>query len=216
MADNLALPDSTQTDATGKEIGAIPKPVESGDGLPVNGPTTPGIGRGITTNTLLNFSKENLAHNCDVVFPMNKDLATARLEVMAFVGSLRTSIEALFAGTSTNPVVEDITAEIKDIQAKIKLLQKEAQPIIDQAKAIQEYAKQLQALIVEIQSLPANLQKLLASCLGEATSSLASLQKSVTGTPQEILAAATSQVKDIQNQVTATTTQVSSTLTIPK
>jgi prefoldin subunit 5 len=103
---------------------------------------------------------------------MNKDIALAKAEVMLFVGGLRKSIEALFAGTSTNPALEDIQQQIKAIKAQVKAIKKEIEPIQEQIKALQAYAKKMQQLIQDIMNLPADLQKLFIGCLSEATASL--------------------------------------------
>jgi iron-sulfur cluster repair protein YtfE (RIC family) len=116
----------------------------------------------------------NREHNCDICAGMNKDLAIAKAEVMLFVGQLRTSIEGIFAGISSNPAVEDIKQQISAVKAKIKLVKKEIEPIQEQIKALQEYAQEMQKLIQEIQNAPAELQALLQACLAEATGSLTS------------------------------------------
>jgi chromosome segregation ATPase len=151
---------------------------------------------------------------------LNKDLAIVKAEVMLFVGQLRTSIEALFAGTATNPAVEDIKQQISAVKAKIKLIRKEIEPIQEQIKALLEYAQEMQKLIQEIQNAPAELQALLQACLAEATASLTSTVKEIadiasggiTGAVAAVVDPIKAEIKeitdaaaDVQNAVTTIT-----------
>ena len=135
-------------------------------------PSNAKMSRGDTQNSMQLLAANNREHNCDICAGMNKDIAVAKAEVMLFVGGLRKSIEALFAGTSTNPALEDIQQQIKAIKAQVKAIKKEIEPIQEQIKALQAYAKEMQQLIQDIMNLPADLQRLFIGCLSEATASL--------------------------------------------
>ena len=175
------------------------------------------MARGVVKGTMQEAAALNREHNCDICAGMNKDLAIAKAEVMLFVGQLRTSIEALFAGTSTNPAVEDIKQQISVVKAKIKMVKKEIEPIQEQIKALQEYAKEMQQLIEDIKNAPAALQALLQACLAEATASLTSTVNEIkaiaTGGITEAVAAVVdpikSEVKDITDAANAVTTTTS-------
>ena len=192
-------------------------PIPSVDTKRVGEPSLPAMARGVVKGTMQEAAALNREHNCDICAGMNKDLAIAKAEVMLFVGQLRTSIEALFAGTSTNPAVEDIKQQISVVKAKIKMVKKEIEPIQEQIKALQEYAKEMQQLIEDIKNAPAALQALLQACLAEATASLTSTVNEIkaiaTGGITEAVAAVVdpikSEVKDITDAANAVTTTTS-------
>lgn len=197
-----------QDPRTPAQIEAAPKPpegqVQEEPGKPITAP----LARGKVEGTALEKAYKERAHNCDVCAGLNKDLATAKAEVMLFVGGLRKSIDALFASTSTNPVVEDVKATISAAKAKIKAIQKEIEPIQEQVKALQNYIKKMQEIIQEIQNAPAELQALLQACLAEATSGMTSaindiksIQGTVTKEVTAVVDTAKSQVADITKTV---------------
>lgn len=165
-----------QDPRTPEQIAAAPKPPEGQQQEYVGEPTTAPIARGVFKNTALAKAYESREHNCDICAGVNKDLASAKAEIMKFVGEVRKSIEAFFDEIKSSPAAEDIKQEVAALKSKIKSLQKEIQPVLDEVKALQEYIQKMQALIAEIQALPADLQKLLASCLSEATSALSGAQ----------------------------------------
>lgn len=151
--------------------------------------TIPGISTRVkgTMSELASYKRE---HNCDICAGVNKDIAVAKAEIMLFVGTLRTTIEGLFAGTSSNPAVEDIKQQIAAVKAKVKAIKKEIEPIQEQIKAIQAYIKEMQELIAYIQSLPGELQALLQACLSEATAGITQAINEIKSTPAAILAEA--------------------------
>lgn len=208
-----------QDPRTPEEIANAPKPPEGQIQEEVGKPTTAPLARGVFEGTALQKAYKERAHNCDICAGMNKDLAKAKAEVMLFVGGLRTSIEELFAGMSSNPAVEDIKQQISAVKARIKAIKKEIEPIQEQIQAMQEYAQKMQEIIQEIQNAPAELQALLQGCLVEATSSLATtvseIKEIATGTITGTIAAVVDPIKaevaaiqDAANQVTDTTSIV--------
>lgn len=204
-----------QDPRTPAQIEAAPKPpadqVQEEPGKPITAP----LARGVFEGTALQKAYKERAHNCDVCAGLNKDLATAKAEVMLFVGELRKSIDALFASTSTNPVVEDVKATISAAKAKIKAIQKEIEPVQEQIKALQNYIQKMQEIIQEIQNAPAELQALLQACLTEATSGLTaavdevkSIQGTVTNGVAAITAPIEQEIVEITDSVTQTTTLI--------
>lgn len=172
-------------------------------------PSLPSMARGVVKDTMQQLAANNREHNCDICSGLNKDIATAKAEVMTFVGELRTSIEGLFAGTSTNPAVEDIKQQIAAVKAKVKSIQKQLQPIQDQIKAVQQYIADMQALIKEIQSLPAQLQTLLQGCLADATKGLTDAVNEAKSVVTDTTKQVTGIVSDAQQQVGTITQTVS-------
>lgn len=201
-----------QDPRTPAQIAAAPKPpddqVQEEPGKPITAP----LARGVFDKTALQKAYKERAHNCDVCAGLNKDLATAKAEIMTFVGDIRKTIDSIFDGTASNPVVEDIKQQIGALNAKIKLIKKEIEPIQDQIKAVQNYIKKMQEIIDEITSMPAELQSMLQSCLATATSGLntavSEMKAMTTGAVTEAAKAVTDPIKE---QVTEITDSVTST-----
>ena len=149
-------------------------------------PSLPSMARGVVKDTMQKLAADKREHNCDICAKMNKDIAVAKAEVMTFVGGLRTTIEGLFAGTSSSPAVEDIKQQISAVKAKVKAIKKEIEPIQEQIKAVQEYIQEMQKLIAEIQALPAQLQAMFQSCLAEATSGITQAINEIKSAPNAI------------------------------
>lgn len=211
MAEQIDSPQVAPVDSSGVETNP---PSTDFTTIQVGAPSLPAISRGIVKKTIQEFAAENRIHNCDICAGLNKDIASAKAEVMAFVGGLRTSIEEIFSGTASNPAVEDIKQTIAAAKAKIKLIKKEIEPIQEQIKAMQEYIQKMQEIIQEIQNAPAELAALLQACLAEATGSLQQTMNEVkslaTGTVTEAVAAVVdpikSEIKEITDTVSATET----------
>jgi archaellum component FlaC len=213
-----------QDPRTPAQIEAAPKPPEGQIQEEPGKPITAPLARSVFKGTALEKAYKERAHNCDVCAGLNKDLAAAKAEVMLFVGGLRKSIDALFEGTSTNPVVEDVKATISAAKAKIKAIKKEIEPIQEQVKALQNYIKKMQEIIEEIKNAPAELQALLQGCLSEATSGLTaavkevkSIQGAVTKEVTAVIDTAKQEVADITKTVDdaqAAATSVTNTTTL--
>jgi hypothetical protein len=168
-----------QDPRTPEEIAAAPKPPDGIIVESVGQPTTSPSARGIVANTPQGQAANNRTHICNVAVEINKDVAVIKSEVMGIVKTIRTTLEGLWAGTSSTPIIEEAKEIVLALKAKIKLIQKEIEPIIDEVRAYQEYIQYLQELVTYIQSLPAQLQALLAKCLAEATVELKAAQEVV-------------------------------------
>ena len=168
-----------QDPRTPEEIAAAPKPPDGIIVESVGQPTTSPSARGVVANTPQGRAANNRTHICNVAVEINKDVAVVKSEVMGIVKLIRTTLEGLWAGTSSTPIIEEAKEVALALKAKVKLIQKELEPIIDEIRAYQEYIQYLQDLVRYIQSLPAQLQALLAKCLSEATANLAQAQQVV-------------------------------------
>lgn len=168
-----------QDPRTPAQIAAAPKPPNDIIVESVGQPTVSPSARGIVANTPQGKAADNRTHICNVAVEINKDVALIKSEVMGIVKTIRTTLEGLWAGTSSIPIVEEAKEVALALKAKVKLIQKEIEPIIDEVRAYQEYITYLQDLVRYIQSLPAQLQTLLAKCLSEATQSLDAAQQAV-------------------------------------
>ena len=201
-----------QDPRTPEQIAAAPKPpegqVQEEPGKPITAP----LARGVFDKTALQKAYKERAHNCDICAGLNKDLATAKAEIMVFVGGIRKTLDELFQSTAANPVVEDIKQQVAALNAKIKLLRKEIEPVQEQIRAIQNYIKKMQEIINEILSLPAELQQMLQSCLTSATEGLNSAVSEVKSITTGAVTESTKAVTDpIKQQVTEITTAVTDT-----
>lgn len=168
-----------QDPRTPEEIASAPRPPDGVIVEEVGQPTVSPSARGIVANTPQGIAANNRTHVCNVAVEINKDVAVIKSEVMGIVKLIRTTLEGLWAGTSSTPIIEEAKEFAAALKAKVKLIQKELEPIIDEIRAYQEYITYLQDLVRYIQSLPEQLQQLLAKCLSEATESLAAAQQAV-------------------------------------
>lgn len=192
-----------QDPRTPAQIAAAPKPPEGQVQEEPGKPTTAPLARGVFDKTALQKAYKERAHNCDICAGLNKDLATAKAEIMTYVGGIRKTLDELFQSTATNPVVEDIKQQIAALNAKIKLLKKEIEPVQEQVKAIQNYIKKMQEIINEIMSMPAELQEMLQSCLASATEGLNSAISEVKSITSGAITESTKAVTDpIEQSVT--------------
>ena len=161
-------------------------------------PTTSPLARGVFNNTPYQKAYQNLAHNCDITAEASKQIAKLKAFVMGLVTEARLAIEALFAGTSSSPVFEQIKQAITYIKQKIKLIQKELQPITDALQAVKTYVELAVAMVKYILSLPAYLIALLKDCLAKFTS---------------IVNLGNQEISSVVNTIKETTATVSTTIT---
>jgi len=168
-----------QDPRTSAQIAAAPKPPSDIVVESVGQPTVSPSARGVVANTPQGKAADNRTHICNVAVEINKDVAVIKSEVMGIVKLIRTTLEGLWAGTSSTPIIEEAKEVALALKAKVKLIQKEIEPIIDEVRAYQEYIQYLEELARYIQSLPAQLQALLAQCLAEATVELKTAQQAV-------------------------------------
>jgi hypothetical protein len=191
-----------QDPRTPEEIAAAPKPPNGIIVESVGQPTTSPSARGVVANTPQGQAANNRTHICNVAVEINKDVAVVKSEVMGIVKLIRTTLEGLWAGTSSTPIIEEAKEVALALKAKVKLIQKELEPIIDEIRAYQEYIQYLQNLVRYIQSLPAQLQALLAKCLSEATANLAQAQQ-IVSTLQDQTAVLNTLKAEVQTAINA-------------
>lgn len=184
---------------TPAQVAAAPQVPEGQVQFAQGQPTTAPAARGVFVNTAYQKAYNNLAHNCDITAEASKQIAKLKAFVMGLVTQARLAIEALFAGTKSSPVFEQVKQAINYIKQKIKLIQKELKPITDALQAVKTYIQLAQDMIKYILSLPAHLKELLKDCLAKFTSIA-----SVAG--QEV----TSVVNTIKDATTTVTSTVSS------
>lgn len=169
--------------------------------------TTPGLALGNIAGTGIEYSNSLRVHVCDVVNEMNKDIAALKTFITTFISNLRTAIEALFDGISSNPFVEELKQKVETLKAKIKLITTAINDALDEAKVITEYVVFLRNLITEISNAPAELKILLQSCLSGAQSQLSTYQNFIPNN------SAINSLKTLQTSVTTSVAAASTSIT---
>lgn len=168
MADENSL---ASVDASGIEKLA-PVPPE-GVTLSENGkPTIGGLARGNLANSTISVSNSDLAHVCDISPGIKYEIAKFTMDITGLIQTIRTEIEALWAGASASPFADEIRNAITTIKAKIKTIQKFIRDQMEPLKDIQEYIQSLQELAAYILSLPGRIAKFLQECLATATAGI--------------------------------------------
>ena len=196
---------------TAEEIDAAPKAPEGivlkSQGQPSVSPTA----RGVYENTACEQAYNNISHNCDITAEASLEIAKLKAEVMGVIRTLRLAIEALFTGTSSFPVIEQLKQAITNAINKIKQIQKELKPIVDLIKATEDYIQKAAAIVKYLLSLPAHLIELLKDCLSNFSASIISGQQQLaaaTSTSNTLIKTVTSTV-DVINIATQTLTAAS-------
>ena len=165
-----------QDPRTAAEIAAGPNPPTGQTQRTIGQPTTAPIARGVFTGTALEKAYNNRAHVCDITAENALAIAKLKSDIMGLIQKIRLAIEALFAGISASPVVEQIKMAITALKNKIKAIQKELKPIVDFIKAMATYIEKLGEIIKFIISLPQKLIELLKDCLSHFTSEITKAQ----------------------------------------
>ena len=145
-----------------------PKVVHSGDGPTPGAPQQPGLALSQVANTSVGFANDNLAHVCDFVSEMQKNIELKRF-IKTQAQNIRKAIRAilrqlgLFDRTGEASWLAGI---LKSIQTEINYVNKQIlQPILDFEKYVVSYITKLRAILAWILSLPAKFLALLQDCL---------------------------------------------------
>ena len=171
MAENTQLPPLTVTTTFVNGVAVenpAPKPLYVNDGPVPGSPQIPAGARSITANTAVGFANDNLAHVCDFVTNIQKNIEFKRY-AKAVAKQIRDAIREVLRLLG----ISDKTGEtswlantLKTIAREIKRINKEIlQPILDFEKYVVAYIAKLRAIITWILSLPAKFLALLQDCL---------------------------------------------------
>jgi hypothetical protein len=171
MAENTQLPPSavTVTFINGVAVeNPAPKVVHSGDGPTPGAPQQPKLAVSQVANTSVGFSNDNLAHVCDFVTDIQKNIQFKKY-AKAVAKQIRDAIRAVLRALGlSDPTGETswLANTLKTIAREIKRINKEIlQPILDFEKYVVAYIAKLRAIIAWILSLPAKFLALLQDCL---------------------------------------------------
>ena len=171
MADEIQKPPSTVSvtfvGGTAVESPA-PAPVHSGDGPAKGNPQQPGIARSQIANTSVGFANDNLAHVCDFVSEMQKNINLKKY-TKAIAKQIRDAIRAVLKALGLTDATGEaswLANTLKAIAREINYINKQIlQPILDFEKYVVAYIAKLRAIIAWILSLPAKFLALLQDCL---------------------------------------------------
>jgi hypothetical protein len=155
-----------------------PAPAKQNDGQRVGAPTTPSLGMGGVVGTTVDDLNNNLAHACDFVLDLKKNIGLKNF-IKAIAKAVREGIrgiQRLLGFTDYSGSFSTIINRLKSIAEEIRYIQKEyIQPIIDFEKYVLAVLVKIRAMIQWILSLPAKLLALLGDCLKKLIFALKSI-----------------------------------------
>jgi len=171
MAEEIQKPPSTVSvtfvGGTAVESPA-PTPVHSGDGPSKGNPQQPGLARSQVANTSVGYANNNLAHVCDFVSEMQKNINLKKY-TKAIAKSIRDAIRAVLKALGLTDATGEaswLANTLKAIAREINYINKQIlQPILDFQKYVVAYIAKLRAIVAWILSLPAKFLALLQDCL---------------------------------------------------
>lgn len=171
MADEIQnLPDIPVTKIDNGKVTEVnaPKPLYKNDGPTPKNPTIPSGARSITKNTSVGAANDNLAHVCDFVSEMQKNI-NLKEYTKAIGRQIRNAIRAVLKALGFSDATGQgsvILGALKEIKAEVDYINKQIlQPILDFQKYVVAYITKLRAILQWIQSLPAKFLAMLQDCL---------------------------------------------------
>lgn len=134
----------------------------------VGQPTIAPLARGQVANTAVGQANDNLAHVCDFVSEMQKNINLKKY-TKALAAQIRKAIRAVLRvlglGDATGQV-SWLLNTLKSIKREVDYINKQIlQPILDFQKYVVAYIAKLRAIVQWILSLPAKFLALLKDCL---------------------------------------------------
>ena len=171
MADEIQnLPEVTQTTQSNGKITETnaPTPTQVNDGPTPGNPDVPAGARSIVANTSVGFANDNLAHVCDFVTDIQKNIEFKKY-AKAVAKQIRDAIRAVLRALGfADPTGETswLATTLKAIAREVNRINKEIlQPILDFQQYVVAYIAKLKEIIAWILSLPAKFLALLQDCL---------------------------------------------------
>jgi hypothetical protein len=171
MADEIQnLPEVTQTTQSNGKITETnaPAPTQVNDGPTPGNPDVPAGARSIVANTSVGYANDNLAHVCDFVTDIQKNIEFKKY-AKATAKYIRDAIRAVLRALGlSDPTGETswLATTLKAIAREVDRINKQIlQPILDFQQYVVAYVAKLRAIIAWILSLPAKFLALLQDCL---------------------------------------------------
>lgn len=185
MADEIQnLPNIPVTKIDNGKVTEVnaPKPLYKNDGPTPKNPTIPSGARSITKNTSVGAANDNLAHVCDFVSEIQKNINFKKY-AKALAKEIRKAIRAVLKALGFSDATGQasvIIGALKEIKAELDYINKEVlQPILDFQKYVVAYITKLRAILQWIQSLPAKFLAMLQDCLNRIIKQIGSVFKDI-------------------------------------
>lgn len=171
-----------QDPRTAEQIFAAPKPPDGITIETVGQPTVPPLARGVVANTAISQANSNLAHVCDFVGDMQKNINLKKY-TKAIAAQIRKAIRAVLRllglGDGTGKV-SWLLNTLKSIKREVDYINKQIlQPILDFQKYVVAYIAKLREILQWILSLPAKFLALLQNCLARIVKAIANVFKDI-------------------------------------
>ena len=144
-----------------------PKPKYQNDGPTKGNPTTPAISRSIVEGTSVQASNNNLAHVCDFVSEMQKNMQLKKF-MKALADQIRKALRAILEALGFDPTGQYswLVETLKSLAREINRIRREIiQPILDFEKYVLAYITKLRAMVQWILELPQRFLAMLQDCL---------------------------------------------------
>lgn len=168
--------------------GSNSHPVSTQTDRTVGEPTTPNISRGVIDGTLVNRTNNQLAHVCDFVSEMQKNMKLReymRTAAQAIRDGIRKILLALGFGDATGKATWAINL-LKAIKRELDWFNKTIlKPIQDFEKYVLAYIVKMRAIVQWILSLPARFIAMLQDCLSRITNLIGAIFTDTIGGFQE-------------------------------
>lgn len=218
MSDNL--PNNAQTSTSNGIIVEVNPPTNKnvGDG----GTTFPSLSGGLVSNTAISIANSNLAHSCDFISDIQKDLQLKQF-LISQGNTIREAVRDVMLAlgvTDQTGQYQWLVDDLKAITRQLKYIQKNViQPILDFENTVVKYIQQMEQIIAYILSLPARILALLQDCLTKLYKAIASVLTDITGTSQsggfsDVVSAAKETAQTLQQTVSQTVTAATGALAI--
>lgn len=147
-------------------------------GQPVGKPTIPSAARSIVAGTTTGVANDNLAHVCDFISEMQKNINLKKY-TKALAKQIREAIRYImktFGLTDATGEASWLANTLQALAREIKRIQKEIlQPILDFEKYVLAYVTKLRSIIAWILSLPAKFLAMLQDCLAKLIKLIANI-----------------------------------------
>lgn len=174
------LPTITNTEERNGKIiePKAPQPKYANDAPKKGNPQTPSGARSVTKNTSVGAANDDLAHVCDFVSKMQKDI-NLKQYFKAIARQIRIAIRAVLKALGFSDFTGQgsvIIATLKEIKSELDYINENIiQPILDFQKYVLAYIVKIRAILQWLLSLPAKFKEMLKDCLARILKQIASV-----------------------------------------
>jgi hypothetical protein len=204
-----------QDPRTPEQINAAPKPPAGIVLESVGQPTVPPLARGVVKDTAISQANDNLAHVCDFVGEMQKNINLKKY-TKAIAQQIRKAIRAVLRllglGDATGQT-SWLLNTLKSIKREIDYINKQIlQPILDFQKYVLAYIAKLREILQWILSLPRKFLALLQDCLAKIIKAIANVFKDIGAGLSDGLSEGPSNFDEVLKEAKALATSVGDTV----